>query len=288
MRGTPSALLAHMAGADATLAYLVKLTRTDGLVLAVTGHDQDLDYPTGSPTVTYKASLSVEASAIITSAALNVDNLDVKGFLDALGVLEADIAAGLWDYCEVRCFRVNWADLTMSDEKLMRGWLGEISVERNAFTSEVRSLSQKLQSRIIELVSESCNADLFDSRCKVVKTEGVNQFSGTAVTTVTEAQRRFTCAALAQAEDFFTAGYVLCTAGLNDGLSKEIKKHNAGGDILLQEPLPYTIAPGDEFTVFAGCLKRYSEDCGTKHNNQANFRGYPFVPGNDAALRGPQ
>ena len=287
MRSTPSALLTHMALGTTTLAILVAITRADSEVLRVTGIDQDVEYPPSSGTI-YKASLSVDASAMITTAALNVDNLEVRSFLTALGVTEADIAAGLYDFAEVRCYRVNYADLTMGDEKTMRGWLGEISTGAGEFRQEVRSLAQKLQSGFIELVSESCKAELFDARCKVVKTEGVNQFSGVVVSTLVAAQRQFTCAALTQDEDFFTAGTVAWTAGANAGLSKEIKKHDVGGNILLQEPMPYAIAASDELTIFAGCLKRFLEDCVGKHNNGPNHRGYPFVPGNDAALRGPQ
>ena len=284
MKSTSVALLAHCALGTTTLSLLVKLTRTDGFVLGVTDYDQDITY--GG--VTYQRSLSVNASEMVSTAALDVDNLNVSGFLDLFGLTEADIVSGLWDFCEVRCYRVNRADLTMGDEKLTRGWLGELSTEGNAFSNEVRSLTQKLQSRIIELVSETCNAELFDNRCKVVKTEGVNQFSGVAVSSVTAAQRHFVCSSLAQAEDFFTNGYVVWTSGLNEGLEKEVKKHLAGGDILLQEPMPYAIEAGDELTIFAGCLKRFNEDCIAKHDNALNFRGYPKVPGNDAIIRGPQ
>ena len=284
MKSTNPALLAHCALGTTTLSLLVKLTRKDGFVLGVTDYDQDITY--GG--VTYARTLSVNASEMVSTAALDVDNLNVTGFLDTLGIDEADIAAGLWDFCEVRCYRVNRADLSTGDEKLTRGWFGELSTEGNSFSNEVRSLTQKLQSRVVELVSETCSAELFDARCKVVKTEGVNQFTGVAVSSVTAPQRQFVCSGLAQADDFFTNGYVLWTSGFNEGLEKEIKKHLAGGDILLQEPMPYEIVPGDEVTIWAGCLKRFNEDCGDKHDNRENFRGYPQVPGNDAVIRGPQ
>lgn len=284
MKATGAALLAHCALGTTTLSLLVKLTRKDGLVLGVTDYDQDITY--GG--ITYARTLSVNASEMVATAALDVDNFNVNGFLDVLGLDEGDIAAGLWDFCEVRTYRVNRADLTMGDEKLTRGWLGELSTEGNAFSNEVRSLTQKLQSRIVELVSETCAAELFDARCKVVKQEGVNQFSGSVVTAVTSPQRAFTCAALASAVDFFTNGYVVWTSGLNEGLAKEIKKDDGGGALHLTEAMPYAIEVGDECTVFAGCMKRFNEDCIAKHDNAENFRGYPQVPGNDAVLRGPQ
>lgn len=295
MRATPAALVSHMAGSGTTLAHLIKITRTDGVILAVTDHDQDITYPAGSPTGTlYQASLGMDASAIQTTATLSVDNLEAKGFLAVLGVTEASIAAGVWDYADVRVFRVNWADLSIGDEKLIRGWIGEVSQGKGEFRNEIRSLAQKLQSRLGEIVTPNCKADLFDTRCKVVATEGVWKFSGVAVSTIVAAQRQFTCAALGQAANFFAAGKVTWQTGLNAGLSKEIKTHAVlagsptGADITLQEPMPYTISVGDTGTFYAGCTKRYTEDCLTKFNNALNFRGFPFLPGDDALLRGPQ
>lgn len=289
MKTTGASLVAHMASASTTLAHLIKVTRTDAVVLAVTDCDQDITYPVGSPTGSlYKASLGMDASAIQTTASMSVDNLEAKGFLSILGVSEADIAAGLWDYAEVRVYRVNWADLTMGDEKLIRGWLGEVSQGKGEFRNEIRSLTQKLQSRIGEIVTPNCKADLFDARCKVVATEGTWKFSGIAVSTIVAAQRQFTAAALTQAVDFFTAGKVVWSTGLNTGLSKEIKTHAASGNILLQEPMPYVVSIGDTFVIYAGCTKRYTEDCLTKFNNALNFRGFPFLPGDDALLKGPQ
>ena len=295
MKNTPGALVTHMAGETTALAHLIQVTRTDGVVLAVTDHDQEITYPLGSPAGTlYKASLGMDASTIQTTASMSVDNMEAKGFLSVLGVSEADIAAGLWDYAEVLVFRVNWADVSMGDEKLIRGWLGEVSQGKGEFRNEVRSLAQKLQSRIGEIVTPNCKADLFDARCKVAATEGIWKFSGVAVSTILTAQRQFTAAALGQAADFFSAGKITWQTGQNAGLSKEIKTHAilagspTGANITLQEPMPYTVSAGDTFVIFAGCTKRYAEDCLVKFNNALNFRGFPFLPGDDLLLRGPQ
>ena len=255
MKGTPAALLAHMASGSTTLASLIKITRTDAVILAATDHDADITYPPSTGQL-YKASLGMDASAIETTATLSVDNLEARGFLDVLGVSEASIAAGVWDYADVRVYRVNWADLSMGDEKLLRGWIGDISVARGEFKNEIRSVSQKLQSRLGEVVSENCKADLFDTRCKVVATEGVWKFSGVGVSTIVSAQRQFTCSALTQAAPFFQAGKVVWQTGQNAGLSKEIKTHAASGNITLQEPMPYAISVADTGTFYAGCTKR--------------------------------
>ena len=283
MRATPAALLAHMAGSDTTLCTLIKITRTDGQIYGFTDHDQDVTYLT----VLYVASIGMDASAVETTGSLGVGNLETRGFLTSLGVDQPSIAAGLWDYADVRVYRVNWADLTMGDEKAIRGWVGDISLGRDEFKNEVRSLAQKLQSKIGELSSVKCRADLFDARCAIVATEGVWKFSAVSVSTVVVAQRQFTAAALTQAAAFFTNGKVVWETGPNAGLAKEVKIHIASGNITLHEPMPYAFAIGNVFTIYAGCTKRYSEDCLTKFANQIRFVGEPFIPGEDALIRGP-
>lgn len=277
------ALAAHVAGEATTLATCWKVTRKDGEVYGFTDHDQDLGPISG---VTYLAATGHEASAIETSAALNVDNLEARGVLSSAAITEADLIAGLWDYAAVEIFQVNWTDLAQGTLKLRRGWLGEVSIGRDTFTAELRGLTQPLQQTIGVVCSPSCKADLFDTRCKIVATEGVWKFSGVAVSSIVAAQRQFTAGALGQAAGFFTAGEVEWQTGANAGLMMEVKTHATSGNILLQEPMPYAIVVADTFRIWAGCQKRYDEDCGTKFGNQVNNRGFPHLPGNDQMLRG--
>lgn len=282
MRSMSAELQAHYAKTETTLAILAKFTRQDGEVLAATvGHDMDITY-SGT---TYLSAYDLVPTAMATSAALNVDSMDIKGVLLALGISESDINAGLWDNCSFEAIRVNYADLTMGHETLKVGWFGEISIGRSQFNTELRGLTQKLQSTVGDLVSPSCKNDLFDTKCGVVATEGVRKFSNTAVTSVSS-NRHFVMSALTQAAGFFDAGKVTWTTGLNTGLSMEIKTHTTGGDIILQEPMPYNIAVTDQATVFSGCLKRFTEDCGTKYDNQPRFNGFPHLPGNDQIFKG--
>lgn len=282
MKSVSAELKAHYALPETTLAVLEKFTRTDGVILAVTiGYDMDIPYDG----TTYLTKYDVVPTSMLTSAALNVDTSDIKGVLTALGVSEADINAGLWDNCRFDAIRVNYADLTMGHEVMKVGWFGEISIGRSQFNAELRGLTQKLQTTVGDLVSPSCKNDLFDARCGVVATEGVRKFSNTAVTGVTS-NRHFVMSSLAQAAGFFDAGKVTWTTGLNTGLSMEIKGHTSGGDITLQEPMPYEIAVTDEATVFSGCMKRFTEDCGTKYSNQPRFNGFPHLPGNDQIFKG--
>lgn len=281
MKTVSNELKAHYASGSHTVAHLVKITRKDDEYVAITDHDVDIVFDS----VTYQCSLSITGSAVETSSALNVDTMDAKGALLAIGVNESDIDAGLWDMADVRVMRVNWADLTMGCEYLKRGNIGEISIGRASFNSEFRGITQRLQHTVGDQVSPSCRNDLGDTRCGVTLTEGTYKFSAKPVTTTISA-RKFSMSSLTQTAGFFDAGKVLWTTGLNAGLSMEIKFHTSGGTLELQEQMPYAIALTDQATVTAGCLKRFAEDCGTKFDNRLRFRGFPFLPGNDQIFKG--
>lgn len=283
MKNIPTALKNHMAQGTTTLAHLVKMTRRDGAVLAVTlDHDRELVLEG----ITYQPSFSVTGSVVETSAQMNVDNMDARGALLAIGVNEEDIAAGLWDQCEVYVYRVNWADISQGKEIIKRGTFGEISLGRGTFTNEVRGITQKLHQTLGEVVSPSCRADLFDSKCGITATEGVWKFSGVAVTSA-ESARQFTASGLEQAAGFFDGGKVVWTGGENAGLIMEIREHTEGGVIRLQENMPYAIAAGDVGVFYAGCMKRFNEDCKAKFDNALRFRGFHALPGVDQIYRGP-
>lgn len=50
--------------------------------------------------------------------------------------------------------------------------------------------------------------------------------------------------------------------------------------IVLQEEFPYTIAPGDTFSIQKGC-DRLHTTCIRDYANIDNFRGFPYLPGNN-------
>lgn len=53
--------------------------------------------------------------------------------------------------------------------------------------------------------------------------------------------------------------------------------------LILHEAFPFPVAPGDTFTVQAGC-NRLLSTCKAKFNNVINFRGEPNIPGTDKLM----
>jgi uncharacterized phage protein (TIGR02218 family) len=87
---------------------------------------------------------------------------------------------------------------------------------------------------------------------------------------------------------FFTLGVITFTSGANSGLSYVIQDYEnpgSGGVITLVRGMLATPAPGDTFTIVAGCDKAY-ETCINKFSNLANFAGAPWVPTPEAMAGG--
>lgn len=82
---------------------------------------------------------------------------------------------------------------------------------------------------------------------------------------------------------YFAYGSVTFTSGENAGYSTEVKSF-APGVVTVALPLPFPVAPGDTYTIVAGCDRLFGT-CRDRFSNVSNFRGEPYVPGVDTILR---
>jgi len=76
-------------------------------------------------------------------------------------------------------------------------------------------------------------------------------------------------------------------AGSNAGGSIKVEAcAQSNGAIELFLPMGYAIEPGDAFAIHPGCDKRL-DTCIARFANVLNFRGEPYVPGQDALMSYP-
>ncbi|MDE1939813.1 MAG: DUF2163 domain-containing protein [Alphaproteobacteria bacterium] len=275
MKNISPALQSHLASGVTTLCWCWTLTRRDGATLGFTDHDE----PVTLDGVVHQAVTGFTASEVQSTLGLAVDNLAVGGALSADALDEADLAAGLYDAASIAIWRVNWQ--APEQRVLMRkGSLGEVRRGRAGFQAEVRGLAHLLNQPVGRVFGHGCDADLGDTRCKVA----LAAIDG-AVASVTDA-RRFTANGLgAYADGWFTNGKLSFTGGANAGRAMEVKRHAANA-LELWQAMSEPVAVGDTFTLTPGCDKQFAT-CKSKFANAANFRGFPFMPGNDAALSYP-
>jgi uncharacterized phage protein (TIGR02218 family) len=276
----PDGLQDHLDTGATTLCWCWKLTRADGIVQGFTDHDRDVAFGGA----TYAAASGISAGEVQSSLDLSVDNLAVAGALSSDALNETDLAAGLYDGAAVELWRVDWAAPDM--RVLMRkGTLGEVKRGPLAFEAELRGLMQALNQPVGRAYCYACDADVGDTRCGIDVANAAYVGAGTVVSATDN--RRLTAAGLGGfSTGWFTGGKLTWTSGANEGCAIEVKRHGkalAAAVIEIWQEASRPIAVGDGFTVTVGCDKAFAT-CKSKFGNAANFRGFPYMPGNDAVI----
>ncbi len=275
MKNIPPGFQQHLASGVTTLCWCWTLSRRDGVTLGFTDHDEPVTFDG----VVHQAVTGFTASEVQSTLGLAVDNLAVSGALRSEALDEADLAAGLYDAASIAIWRVNWS--APEQRVLMRkGSLGEVKRGKTGFQAEVRGLAHLLNQPVGRVFGHGCDADLGDARCKVALAAADG-----AVAAVTDARRFAVLGLGAYADGWFTSGKLTFTGGANMGRAMEVKRHAANG-IELWQAMSEPVAVGDTFTLTPGCDKQFAT-CKSKFANAANFRGFPFMPGDDAALSYP-
>lgn len=290
MKTLSAALEAHYGEEVTTISTQWKVTLTNGDVYGFTNHVEDIVYDG----VTYLAAAGYTPSAIETSNAMDVDNLEVEGLLSSPAITEADLMAGKWDYAAVEIFELNYADLTMGKNILRFGKLGEVKTGRVSFFAEIRGMMQSYAQVIGELYQPICRARLGDDRCQQATADytangtvsGVTNNRSLTTDLGLQVVRLSPSSTGAPTDGYFDQGLLTWNTGLNAGLSIEVKSYIAASQTVeVVMAAPYAIAVGDTFSIVAGCLGRFTQDCKNKFGNVVNFRGEPHLPGLDQILK---
>ena len=88
-------------------------------------------------------------------------------------------------------------------------------------------------------------------------------------------------------DGWFAGGVLTWESGANAGRSIEVKDwRREDGRIEMFLPMGYAIQPGDAFRIHPGCNK-HLDTCIDRFDNVLNFRGEPYVPGQDAIMSYP-
>lgn len=279
-RAIPAGLLSRMQGSARTLAWIAKLTRTDGQVFGFTTHDETVHYDG----LDYLASPGLDVAALVSSAGFAVDNTEIRILADGVIFARADVLAGRWDGCEFRLMRLDPNAVADGVQTRMVGTLGNLKPSSGLYVAELRGLRQQLQASAINVTQPTCRNRLGDTRCGVDMAAGGRTVSGT-LTHVTSAQV-VRDSARAEAAGFFSYGKLTMTTGDNAGLSFKVRQHAADGTLTLDLPSVFGFSVGDAYTLTAGCSKRLAEDCVGKFGNAVNFNGEPHLPGMDQIVAG--
>lgn len=273
---------AHLASGVTTLCRVWSVKRRDGVVLGFTDHDRDLSFDG----LMFRADTGLTAMALQQGTGLAVDNTEAIGALSDAAISDADIEAGRYDGALVRCWLVNWADISQRALQFS-GSIGEIRRAGGAFEAELLGLTDLLNRPAGRVYQAPCMAVLGDREC-AKDVSGAGYQAEVLVTYAEGVTLRF--AAMPGFEgQWFQRGLLEVLSGDGAGQSTLIKQDwetALGREVTLWAELGVRLAVGDRVRLTAGCDKRM-ETCRHKFNNLVNFQGFPDIPGNDWTVAYP-
>ena len=282
------------------LAWCLKLTRSDSLVMGFTSRDEDIVIGD----VTYKANTGFCPAAVATARELAADSAESQGAVTSEEITLQDIAMGKYDGAQVVIFLCDWQRLDAEDPfswsnlnnetdwldrrkailVLRKGSLGQVSGNRDSFKAEVRGLLQGYQQKAVAIYSNWCRADFCDPKC------GLKAADYTFAGTVTAINEDGSIAVDVQKDSYyFNYGLLTFTSGKCMDCLYDIKDYTVmDGTARVLSFLPFDdeVQVGDIVSLLAGCDGNL-DTCIQKFNNVANFRGEPYVPGSDYLMTYP-
>lgn len=273
-----AALEVHLATGLTTVCRCWRVERRDGVVMGFTDHDAALAFEG----VAFRPGAGMSAGALALGTGLAVDNGEAMGVLSAESISAADLEAGRYDGAAVSVWLVNWENVA-ARQLLFAGRIGEVRRGGGAFHAELRGLSEALNRAGGRAYMRHCPAVLGDMRCRFDLAQPGYRVTWRPVEV--ERGQRFVFAHGGGVQPrWFERGRLFVLEGEGAGLEGVIKHDQtdaAGRRIIeLWEPVRAGVAAGVQVRLEAGCDKR-AETCRGKFANMTNFRGFPFVPGED-------
>jgi uncharacterized phage protein (TIGR02218 family) len=254
------------------VATFWRIYRRDGVMLGFTGHDRDLAF--GG--IVHRAAPGMVPSSIRLTADLSSDSAEVEGALSHASIRAEELAAGLFDLAAVEIGAVDWT--TREHHILYAGQLGRIEDDGRSFSAELRSAKQALEHDLVPRTSPTCRALFCGPGCSVSPT------AYTSVHTLTALDLDRNRVAFAGiAPDDYLDGQVRFLGGPQTGIRFGIIAADAQG-LTLDRLLVAGTAIGTRAQLREGCDHTLTT-CATRFGNAVNFRGEPFLPGNDLLTR---
>ena len=279
MSDIPNMLAAHLARETTSLCHCWRVTRRDGTVSGFTDHDRPLTVEG----TTFEPRSGFTASEARETLGLAADTVEIEGAISAATITGEDIAAGRWDGATVETLLVNWR---ASEEAatIRTQMVGRITRADSRFVAELDGPEAALDRTGGRWFRRTCDAELGDARCGVDLDDPALKATGSVTDAVSADTIRVTGLASFPA-GWFAEGRLTATSGAVAGTTVRVLSHRISGEgieLVLWRDGAGLPAPGDGFAIVAGCDKRFAT-CKAKFSNHLNFRGFPHLPGNDAA-----
>lgn len=157
----------------------------------------------------------------------------------------------------------------------------EPDVDRFSIKLTVKSDLELLDTNLPKDVYQpGCLNTVYDGGCKLSR---ASKTLAATVAAGANTQTTVLLSGFSQADGWADLGVLEITSGPNAGLTRRIRSQ-VGATITLSLPLPVACSVGVAVNVVAGCNGTRAMCASAKFNNEANFRGTPYIPKPEAAL----
>jgi uncharacterized phage protein (TIGR02218 family) len=255
-----------------TVATFWRVYRCDGVTLGFTSHNRDIVF--GG--ITHRAAPGMVPAAIRMTSDLTEESAGVEGVLSHDSIREGDLAAGLFDRAAIDVGAVDWE--TQEHQTIYSGVIGQIEDDRRGFAAELRSAKEVLEQDLVPRTSPTCRAVFCARGCGL----SAPHFTSHRTLSGLDYDLNRVLFDFIDADDYID-GQLRFLEGPQTGIAFGIVS-TEGAWLTLDRP----IAEGLQLNVRAelreGCDHTLAT-CSGRFANAVNFRGEPFLPGNDLLAR---
>ena len=256
------------------VANFWRVFRQDGVALGFTSHDRDIVIDG----LTHRAAPGIAPSAIRRDISLSSDSAEVEGVLSHDSICEDDLAAGLFDDASVEIGAVDWE--TGVSSTLYSGSIGNVENHHNAFSAELRSAKVLLERDLVPRTSPTCRAEFCGKGCNL----SAAQFTSVLPLNAIDWETNSVTFMGLIAPDYID-GEIRFLDGPQTGLTFGVVDI-IGSAFALDRQLANNLEVGTMAIVRQGCDHTLAT-CQNRFGNSINFRGEPYLPGNDLLSRYP-
>ncbi|MCT2399197.1 DUF2163 domain-containing protein [Novosphingobium mangrovi (ex Huang et al. 2023)] len=259
-----------------SIATFWRVLRRDGVTLGFTTHDRDLWFDG----VLHRASPGMVPSSIRKSADFEPDSAEANGALTHDSIASEDLAAGRFDGAQVRIGLVDWD--TLQSHVLYAGTIGTVAEEDGRFSADLVSRKAELQRDPVPRTSPTCRAPFCGPGCNL------NPAAHTREVALSSLDTTANSALFAGGPDpaLYAGGTLRWLGGPQAGIAMGVMAGDGASGLVLDAPLDAGIPAGTRALLREGCDHTLGT-CSARFGNAVNFRGEPFLPGNDLLTRYP-
>lgn len=256
-----------------TVATYWRILRRDGVTLGFSTHDRDLWFDN----VNHSAAPGMMPAAIRRTSGLDDDSAEISGAITHEAISGLDLQSGRFDGARVVVGVVDWE--TMEHQPLYHGEIGTVSQETNGFVAQLESSKADLARDPVPRTSPTCRAEFCGKECALSSA----RFSHEASLLTHDLDSNLVHLATALDLDLLLGGSLRWMDGPYAGLTMTIIGRS-GSFLMLDHPLDQPLTGGLRVVLREGC-DHTLDTCSSRFGNAINFRGEPFLPGNDLVVR---